>query len=390
MATLLIELFGMRLRSNSKVDEAKQHFEVMNDLNLRLKDIDKERALPDVVMGVLMCMSLPNDMEQVRYRRLSGPSKELTSINVRDDVISLLRRMAVTGDLADSDTGQAMTADRSLRRRGAFTGRCFGCGNTGHRAADCRSKGNDTSQGNANIAMLSVAQSSGKGAPRKGLRHWVLDGAVTCRHVSTNLAHFKGALKKFDKDKRPSIGGVGGARIDVHGKGVVTLKAATGQIVTLKDVNYAPDGVVNLFAVRAALSKLGKGSEHRETVRSLKILSAAGKVLLTASLRQGLLYADLSSEQDFLLRGGALALLSKDPNQGQPPGAVSMDLAHERLGHLCEQTLSAMETKKCVDGLRIAVDSNKATKSKCRTCVEANLHVSKIPERRTRQLRPFR
>ena len=79
MATLLIELFGMRLQSNASVDEAKKHFEYMVDLNIRLKEIDQKRELPDVFMGVLMCMSLPNDMEQVRYRRLSGPTAELTA-----------------------------------------------------------------------------------------------------------------------------------------------------------------------------------------------------------------------------------------------------------------------------------------------------------------------
>ena len=92
MATLLIELFGMRLQSNASVSEAKKHFETMIDLNLRLAEIDKERALSDLVIGVLMCMSLPNDMEQVRYRRLFGPANELTAKNARDDVISLLRR----------------------------------------------------------------------------------------------------------------------------------------------------------------------------------------------------------------------------------------------------------------------------------------------------------
>ena len=58
MATLLIELFGMRLQANASLVEAKKHFESMIDLNLRLKEIDSDRALGDLVMGVLMCMSL--------------------------------------------------------------------------------------------------------------------------------------------------------------------------------------------------------------------------------------------------------------------------------------------------------------------------------------------
>lgn len=107
MATLLIELFGKRLVENATVEQAKSHFESMTDLNLRLKEIDANRALPDLVIAVLMCMSLPNDMEQIRYKRLSGPSTELTPTNIRDDVVSLLRRLAVTDQVTGTGSGHA-------------------------------------------------------------------------------------------------------------------------------------------------------------------------------------------------------------------------------------------------------------------------------------------
>lgn len=54
MATLLIELFGMRLQCNASIQEAKKHFEAMIDLNLRLKEMDAKRALSELVFGVLM------------------------------------------------------------------------------------------------------------------------------------------------------------------------------------------------------------------------------------------------------------------------------------------------------------------------------------------------
>ena len=62
-ATLLIDLFGLRMGPNPTVQEAKEHFEKMIDLNIRLKEVDEGRAMSDVVMAVLMAMSLPNDSE---------------------------------------------------------------------------------------------------------------------------------------------------------------------------------------------------------------------------------------------------------------------------------------------------------------------------------------
>ena len=102
-----------------------------------------------------------------------------------------------------------------------------------------------------------------------------------------------------DCGSRPTVGGLGGDRIEVLGKGSVVLQLATGQGVTLKEFSYPPGAVANLFAVRAALSKIGKGDEHRESLRSSKITDDKGKFLLTSSLRQGLLYLDLSNNQDF-------------------------------------------------------------------------------------------
>lgn len=144
--------------------------------------------------------------------------------------------------------------------------------------------------------MITTALSSG-GTPRKGVRDWVMDGAATCGHISCCKEHFEN-LEMYEESQRPFVSGVGGSRIPIHGRGDVRLRTASSTIITLQ-ASYAPDSVVNLFAIREALSKLDNGAEHRETARSSKIVNKDGKVLVTGSLRGGLLYLDLSSEQDF-------------------------------------------------------------------------------------------
>jgi hypothetical protein len=312
MATLLIELFSLKLASGASLEQAKKHIENMVDLNLRLKEIDDTRALPDLHMGVLLCMSLPDEMEQVRYGRLSGPSDELTPSNIRDDVISLLRRMEVT-DNSQVDTKLAMSTMQNVggkpfrhnggKSRSGFKGKCFYCDKTGHRAADCwhkakkQSERNEavTEDGSAHIAMTVLSTGN---TPRKGPRDWIVDSATTCGHVTTHRKHLEN-YTEYDEGMRPTIGGVSGERIEVHGKGDVRLKMATGRTITLKDVKYAPQAAANLFGTRTALSRLGAGAEHREQHRSSKFLDKLGNVLMTSSLRQGLLYLDLATEQDF-------------------------------------------------------------------------------------------
>ena len=73
MATLLIELFRMRLQANLSVEEAKKYFESAMDLNLRLKEISQHHAVPDNILSVLLCESPPNDMEQVTVPAPVGP-----------------------------------------------------------------------------------------------------------------------------------------------------------------------------------------------------------------------------------------------------------------------------------------------------------------------------
>ena len=100
------------------------------------------------------------------------------------------------------------------------------------------------------------------------------------------------------ENQRDTIGGIGGERVQVVGRDDVSLKLASGQEITLKNVAYVPKAVANIFAVQAALAKLGKEGAHVEFCRSTK-LSLGGKTIATSTLRGGFYYMDLNANQDF-------------------------------------------------------------------------------------------
>jgi hypothetical protein len=309
VATLLVELNSRRLKRGATEEDVKNFFSEMANLQLRLAAANSERAISDADMAIKLLMALPDDYEPIKLMRLNGTADALTSKTIRADVLALIRRKAI----AAQDDAPQQTAlmgnprnGRQQRRQQAFKGACYSCGKTGHRKANCwedrAAKNGDNKQarnGHAAIALMSMSLAGGgRVAPRKGVRDFIVDNAAPCGHVSTQRAHFKN-LTTTPGNQRDSIGGIGGDRVQVIGRGDVSLRLANGQGITLKNVAYVPKAVANIFAVQAALAKLGKEGTHVELYRSTK-LSLGGKTIATSTLRGGFYYLDLNSEQDFV------------------------------------------------------------------------------------------
>ena len=101
--------------------------------------------------------------------------------------------------------------------------------------------------------------------------------------------------------KRPSINGIGSDRLEVQGRGDVTVLLANGKPIVLKNVAYVPDATANIFSVTAALRQLkqtGVEAEQRTTLRSTKVVnSKTGEAILTETLLGGLYYLDVAKRE---------------------------------------------------------------------------------------------
>ena len=323
---------GKRTMKNSLSLEVWESFmDQLVNLNLKVGTLEAERMLSDEMLTRRMVRALPERLENVKDRFLHNKNLLLPQTLDRS-VRAKLKRIEQDQDIDDdSHVGtMALTATKGhdvTPRNGSggnggnsFKGKCFICGERGHRARKCPLKGQGSARGqntnnggreNGNsggsaaylIALLS-ALSSAISPVKTGLVHWVMDGAAQCGHVAIDKTLFiEGTYVPATKDK-VSIKGYGNntSRAQVEGHGDVMLTLANGHKLRLSGVKYVPNGTANLLAVHAVVTKLqqqgASAAEYRLGARSAKIV-ADNRTLMTASLRGGLFYLDLAKIQDF-------------------------------------------------------------------------------------------
>ena len=135
--TMYMELGLVRLPSDSDPDTAKEYFKKMNLTVLRLKGMG--RAMVDAQVATTMLLSLPAEMEQLRYSILG--SADVTPRRVREEVMSLLRRNAanvtVQQNVALSRPHSQSKSKSNLNSSDELRGRCYFCDESGHRKSDC-------------------------------------------------------------------------------------------------------------------------------------------------------------------------------------------------------------------------------------------------------------
>ena len=164
---------------------------------------------------------------------------------IRADVLALVKRRELSQHQQKPSNNVAMTSTGGPRDGNSrIKGDCWNCGKPGHRADDCpsasrgggrqggsrrgghgrrgRKNGDNRDGGSATIALMSLTAGSNN-VPRKGLRDFVMDNAAPCGHTSTQREHFK-TLTLYPESERPTIGGIGSSRVQVHGRGDIHLK----------------------------------------------------------------------------------------------------------------------------------------------------------------------
>ena len=227
---------------------------------------------------------------------------------------------------------------------------CLTCGKRGHLSYDCPTKPGD-SKGEHYSAegVLGEAHSVCK------VSTWIVDSGAT-HHVCNEEKAFS-VLRG-----NPTVSGVlvgNNAQLDVPKEGEVKLDFAVGRKIipgTVDKVLFVPEMARNLFSVTQTM-KQGKSVLFDSKSMSCKILKD-GKQVGAANLEGGLWVLECDQ--------------SKAAEANVASKGSSLELWHQRLGHLGEDNLRKLHGKQMVSGLDATLEGN--VKGSCEGCKEGRQH----------------
>ena len=244
-----------------------------------------------------------------------------------------------------------------------FQGKCYNCGNTGHRASECRKpQQKRTFKKNPQANMAEVehlskdvsdislsAVVSEVNLVGSNPKEWWIDTGAT-RHICSDKKMFT-SFEPVTNGEKLFMGN--SATSDIEGQGKVVLKMTSGKELTLNNVLYVPEIRKNLVS-GSLLSKHG-----------FRMVFEADKMVLT---KAGM-YVGKGYLTDGLFKLNVMTIVPKMNKNASSSAYLleSSNLWHGRLGHVNYDTLRRLIKLDHIPAFKM--DPN----HKCETCVEAKL-----------------
>ncbi|KAD2393513.1 hypothetical protein E3N88_40490 [Mikania micrantha] len=234
-----------------------------------------------------------------------------------------------------------------------FKGKCYNCGEHGHRADKCKAPKQDRAHMMEDdmplVAMVSdiTTMMEEINLVSNDPKGWWVDTGAT-RHVFPDRALFN-TFKEVVGDSKLYMGNAG--TTDVKGEGSVILKWTSGKELTLSNVLYVPD-------IRKSLVSGWLLNKH-----GFRLVFESDKFVLT---KRGM-FVGKGYAQNGMFKLNVIAKV-ENMNENASTSAYlieSSNVWHDRLGHVNFNSMRRLIKLDCIP--KFSIDS----KYKCTTCVEA-------------------
>ena len=243
-------------------------------------------------------------------------------------------------------------------KSGRFPGKCHTCGKTGHKAKDCwkgRSNVKGKPEGNIDNAAMKMG-------PISTASWWCIDSGA-----SQHMSYMIDSMTGFQKFKKPVEIYMGDNSVLLaFGKGNMDIKVCVHseqRTVKLTNVLFAPKLKQNLLSIKAASAK---GWEFHFSNNDCEIMKD-GKLRAYATLN-GSLYRLVENTAEF---AAVTAISSSTDNK------LNYDIWHHRFGHLGQNNVKLLHDKELVNGMKCT--GGHITQD-CEACIQGKMTKKPFPK----------
>jgi transposase InsO family protein len=305
----------------------------------------------DTVVGALMS-GLPESYN-IDVAILESSLTELKLDDVFAKLLLAEQRQEERGGTDVADSSAMMAKSKKWKRKAPFEKRevkdlrCWRCGKSGHKQADCRVKLSGQTRG-PQTSFAFMTNSEGVNEDR-----WILDSGAS-QHMAFNRCCFS----KYSPLPECSVSACDGKRVNACGVGEVKLQTVVnGRVneVTLKNVLHVPKLVANLIAA------------SRVDEAGAKLLMTNGQCLVTVNEIPVMLARSVNGIYEIEVKRSRCLISTSNRDAAA--------LWHRRFGHLGYENLQRLVKEKMVTGLPVSPDSfGDEQKKVCEPCIMAKQH----------------
>ena len=354
------ELSDIRMQNGEGVDVYFSRARgLIADLRAAGDDVSDESALPRVLEGLSQDFATFVDFAILNFRTLGWTWDDAVHHLLEAEARQLRRTPGSAPPAAAALNVEGKDSNRESRT-------CYYCGKKGHIKKNCRKLKRDNQQNKGRAPGQGTALSVMSDNTTGSTTRWILDSGATDhmtghRHMLTDYLAFKHSFEVACADGRMA---------HAVGAGDLHVETTTGEPLLFRRVLYVPDLWCNLLST----GRMDERGAEIVTKSGMCRINVDGRSVLTVKRGTDGLYSTT-----FHSEGKSHAMIAAKP--------TPLELWHARLGHVGEDAIKYLASKRLVEGL--VFNDNSKGEPPCNVCPQAKQPRRHFPASSSQASRPM-